>query len=218
MEGSHWFGWWAEADGVVRGVFIVLIALSVAGWTTILYKSWLFARAAGREAGLRRCLDRNADRACLDGHSGPSAMFMPLFASGLHGDALHARLVQGMREIRIELENGLAILATIGNTAPFIGLLGTVWGIMHALQGLGGETALTLALVAGPVAEALVATAAGLFAAIPAVMGYNFLLRRLARLAAVIEGNARRLADAAPPGTVQHHAEPVALRRPAEAR
>ncbi|MCW8836599.1 MAG: MotA/TolQ/ExbB proton channel family protein [Rhodospirillales bacterium] len=110
-------------------------------------------------------------------------------------EAMEARLGHAVRECRLELEGGLTPLATIGNSAPFIGLFGTVWGIMHALQGLGGEQALSMDMVAGPVAEALVATAAGLFTAIPAVVGYNLLLRRLRHIAGVVEGNALRILD-----------------------
>ncbi|MEO5378913.1 MAG: MotA/TolQ/ExbB proton channel family protein [Magnetococcus sp. DMHC-6] len=102
-------------------------------------------------------------------------------------------VTHGVREKRVDLENGLTFLASIGTSAPFIGLFGTVWGIMHALEGLGHQTSLSLDLVAGPVAEALVATAAGLFAAIPAALGYNLLLRRLRHVMTLAEGNLLRL-------------------------
>lgn len=189
----EWFGWWGEADWVVRGVFALLLAMSVAGWAVILQKGWQLAALQRRERSLAARLDVG-DRTCLERYAGPSALFHPVLAAGLTGDDLRHRLGHQVREARVELESGFVVLATIGNTAPFVGLLGTVWGIMHALQGLSGETALTLAMVGGPVAEALVATAAGLFAAIPAVIGYNFLLRRLTRLMVVVEGNAHRLA------------------------
>lgn len=207
MEDASWFGWWAEADWVVRGVFAALIAMSVAGWTVILHKSWQFGRCIRLERRLAAALSAGRDRACLEAHAGPSAAFAAPLASGLRGDSLDGRLSQVLRELRLDLEQGLVVLATIGNTAPFVGLLGTVWGIMHALQGLSSETALTLAMVGGPVAEALVATAAGLFAAIPAVVAYNFLLRRLARVMMLLEGNARRLADA----LMLHHQHQASL-------
>ena len=95
-----------------------------------------------------------------------------------------------VRARRLALEGGLTWLATVGNAAPFIGLLGTVWGIMHALRGLKGVAGLTMEMVAGPVAEALVATAAGLFTAIPAVMAYNLLVRLLRRVTGHLEANA----------------------------
>jgi biopolymer transport protein ExbB len=109
----------------------------------------------------------------------------------------------GLTRQRLELENQLTLLATVGNTAPFISLLGTVWGIMHALQNLGGSTGISLETVAGPVGEALVATAMGLFAAIPAVAGYNLLIRRLRKLLAIIEVNTRALLARGPAATAE---------------
>jgi len=100
---------------------------------------------------------------------------------------------QFLEDQRIELENGLILLAIIGNSAPFIGLLGTVWGIMHALQSLGGSSQLTMGMVAGPVSEALVATAVGLFAAIPAAAAYNLLVRWLRRISSVMASNLREM-------------------------
>lgn len=213
---QQWFGWWADADWVVRGVFIVLVAMSLVGWTAILYKAWQFGRFFRRELALARRLEDGEAAPALLRHGGPSAGFAPLLDG--HGPAVPESLfLQVVRELRTELETGLVLLATIGNTAPFVGLLGTVWGIMHALQGLSGETALTLAMVGGPVAEALVATAAGLFAAIPAVIGYNLLLRRLSRLMVVVEGNGRRLRQAAR-ATASRPDAAVAVLRPGEAR
>jgi biopolymer transport protein ExbB len=75
------------------------------------------------------------------------------------------------------LENGLTVLATVGSTAPFVGLLGTVWGIYHALTGIAASGQSSIEAVAGPVGEALIMTALGLFVAIPAVLGYNFFVR-----------------------------------------
>ncbi len=77
------------------------------------------------------------------------------------------------------LENGLAVLASVGSTSPFIGLFGTVWGIMHALKGISASGSSGLDVVAGPIGEALIATAMGIAAAIPAVLAYNYFLRRV---------------------------------------
>ena len=77
------------------------------------------------------------------------------------------------------LEQGLAMLASIGSTAPFVGLFGTVWGIMHALEGISKAKSASLDVVAGPIGEALVATAIGIAAAIPAVLAYNYFLRKM---------------------------------------
>lgn len=195
MPESQLLSWWTDADWVVRGVFIALIIMSVAGWTLILAKAAQFSRVLRLERALAADLDRDpaGGMARLRRHEGPIAALAPLLCLGLPADAEADRLWHGVREQRQLLESGLSVLASIGNVAPFVGLLGTVWGIMHALEGLSGAEALSMALVAGPVAEALVATAAGLFAAIPAVLGYNFLLRRLARVTLLLEGNAQRL-------------------------
>ena len=176
--------WWGDADWIVRGVFIVLIALSVISWTIMLYKTRQLVSVYGGERALTR---GGTARAGL-----PTAHVI----AGLKGIGAVDREAMAqalLRESRLDLESGLTPLATIGNTAPFIGLFGTVWGIMHALQGLSGAEALSMDLVAGPVAEALVATAAGLFTAIPAVVGYNLLLRQLRRVFGAADGNMLRI-------------------------
>ena len=88
-------------------------------------------------------------------------------------------LRQQVQNIQRYQERGLAELATIGSTAPFIGLFGTVWGIMHALQDIGKSGSASLDVVAGPIGEALIATAIGIATALPAVLAYNYFLRRL---------------------------------------
>jgi len=176
--------WWGDADWIVRGVFVILIALSVISWTIMIYKTWQLSAAYRGETSLKGV--------SLPAPGLPSAYVQ----DGLRGvGATQRETMAGVlvRESRLRLESGLTPLATIGNTAPFIGLFGTVWGIMHALQGLGGAEALSMDMVAGPVAEALVATAAGLFTAIPAVVGYNLLLRQLRRLFGAVEGNTARM-------------------------
>jgi biopolymer transport protein ExbB len=176
--------WWEDADGIVRGVFIVLIALSLISWTIIVFKTWQLTAAY------------NGERSFFTHKRSPSALPSAHVVAGIADVAKGDRenLAQALlRESRLNMESGLTPLATIGNTAPFIGLFGTVWGIMHALQGLSSAEALSMDLVAGPVAEALVATAAGLFTAIPAVVGYNLLLRQLRRLFGAAETNAVRI-------------------------
>ena len=179
--------WWSEADWIVRGVFILLIALSLISWTIMIYKAWQLSGTYRKERAFSGLGQPHART--------PSSHIV----SGLDGVAHKDRETMAgvlIRESRLNMEGGLTPLATIGNTAPFIGLFGTVWGIMHALQGLSGAEALSMDLVAGPVAEALVATAAGLFTAIPAVVGYNLLLRQLRRLFGTVESNAVRILSA----------------------
>lgn len=94
-------------------------------------------------------------------------------------DVLERPMRQALASIQRQQEKGLAILASIGSTAPFVGLFGTVWGIMNALQVIGESGQASIDIVAGPIGEALIATAVGILAAIPAVMLYNYFLRSL---------------------------------------
>ncbi|MDO8310758.1 MAG: MotA/TolQ/ExbB proton channel family protein [Sideroxyarcus sp.] len=98
---------------------------------------------------------------------------------GAPHDVLERQLRQQLQNIQRFHERGLAELATIGSTAPFVGLFGTVWGIMHALQEIGKSGSASLDVVAGPIGEALIATAIGIAAALPAVLAYNYFLRGL---------------------------------------
>jgi biopolymer transport protein ExbB len=102
-------------------------------------------------------------------------------------DLLERNLRQGIQKERRRLEAGLAVLATVGSTAPFVGLFGTVWGIMNAMRRIGALGNVSIDAVAGPIGEALVATALGIGVAVPAVLAYNFLLRRLKAITAELE-------------------------------
>jgi biopolymer transport protein ExbB len=108
----------------------------------------------------------------------------------LSGDiqsVLERSLRQQISKERKTLEQGLSMLASIGSTAPFVGLFGTVWGIMHALQSISHAKSASLDVVAGPIGEALIATAIGIAVAIPAVLAYNFFLRRIKLAEAELE-------------------------------
>jgi biopolymer transport protein ExbB len=193
-----WLEWWNSSDWIIQGVFVSLIFASFLSWTVMLYKWWQISHIHRQEESVKRGLAvsqlslQELDK--IVGLQLPSKFSISVALSSNIKQIndrviVQANLTQVIYEQRLRLENGLTILASIGSSAPFIGLFGTVWGIMHALQGLGSRGALTMDLVAGPVAEALVATAVGLFAAIPAVMGYNMLVRRLRRLMVTFEGN-----------------------------
>ena len=102
---------------------------------------------------------------------------------GLHArmglaDWMELCLLRATDKVQRRLSNGLSLLATVGSTAPFVGLFGTVWGIYHALTAIGISGQASIDHVAGPLGEALIMTALGLAAAVPAVLGYNALLRR----------------------------------------
>ena len=207
METSYqhamWFGWWQGSDWVVRGIFLLLVVLSVASWTIILFKSWHLASVDRQERRLALAGGRQmaADPRGASTSRSAKVVERALAAAGgtTTGEsgrvALREHLEQELARERVELESQLTALASIGSSAPFIGLLGTVWGIMHALGSMHGSDALGLDQVAGPVGEALVATAAGLFTAIPAVVAYNLLVRRLRRIGTLMGINALRLLD-----------------------
>ncbi|MBF0610157.1 MAG: MotA/TolQ/ExbB proton channel family protein [Magnetococcales bacterium] len=169
---NDWMHWWQGADWIVRGVFMVLLFLSILSWAVVFFKSWQLGRALRQTKRERHHLLEQPARedAASVGH-----------------------IEQTLRELRLHLEGGLTLLATIGATTPFLGLLGTVWGIIHALRQLGSSNAVSLDLVAGPVAEALIATAVGLFVAIPAVVAYNLLVRRLRVVLVLKQGNLLRM-------------------------
>ena len=195
-----WLSWWYDADWVVRGVLVLLVVLSLTSWTIIFAKLWEFGGLLGRERRLVRSLWTGAPTESVHG----KALSVRVLAAvregqdattGLSRTVLREHIEQAVAEQRVSLESHLTLLASIGSSAPFIGLLGTVWGIMHALGSRDGSAGLSIERVAGPVGEALVATAGGLFTAIPAVVAYNLLVRRLRRISALLQGNSLRLLD-----------------------
>ncbi|MET0379229.1 MAG: MotA/TolQ/ExbB proton channel family protein, partial [Spongiibacteraceae bacterium] len=117
--------------------------------------------------------------------------------SGERQDVLERYLRQQLQRERHSLDSGLAILASIGSTAPFVGLFGTVWGIMHALHDIGERGSASLDVVAGPIGDALVATGIGIAVAVPAVLAYNFFVRRLKLISADLEDFATDLVNLA---------------------
>src|SRR3569832_2298947 len=214
MNSSHnlWLSWWSAADWVLRAVFIILIGLSVLSWTVIIYK-WRQISAAQRiERERSRHIAPTADinelAKRLSGDELSQALQQELkdlvaarAGEGIDRETVEAKVGLWMRGRRVELESYLPILATIGNSSPFIGLFGTVWGIMHALQAHGGSQMLSLQMIAGPGSEALVATAAGLFAAIPAVMAYYFFVRNLRTVTLLVDMSGNALVEA----MLSHH-------------
>jgi biopolymer transport protein TolQ len=190
-----------EATLVVQLVMLTLVAASVYSWTLIFRKHQLLraTRSAVDEFGTRfwSSSDLGALYQGIGSGSKPvglEAVFQAGFRefAKLHQQGVTAAdiLLEGagraMRAAQIKeverLEHSLSTLATIGSTSPYVGLFGTVWGIMHAFIGLGSAQQATLATVAPGIAEALIATAIGLVAAIPAVVGYNRFADQVARL------------------------------------
>ena len=187
------------ASPVIMGTLWLLVAFSVITWTIILIKAWrqwrmgkqnrLFHRLFWQAKGLQAAADAAKDapgslaQVCRAGfgvmHAMRSADNADLQHSGDLQDILERTLRQEVQNQQGVLDAGLAPLASIGSTAPFVGLFGTVWGIMHALQDIGQTGSAGLDVVAGPIGEALIATALGIATAVPAVLAYNFFLRRL---------------------------------------
>ena len=203
----------AQADALGRVVALLLLAMSVSSWVVIVWKAWLLRRAA-KDVGLSTAAfwqssdldDAQRRLAAFD----PQRIVLPLLqaARGLDDAAPRTlataadrsqqltRVLRGaLHAVLHRLQFGQVLLATVGSTAPFVGLLGTVWGIYHALTGIGQDGRFRIEQVSGPVGEALVMTAAGLAVAIPAVLAYNVLGRSIARIEADLEGFARDLRE-----------------------
>ena len=202
------FGVVTQGGIVSQVVVALLLAMSVASWVVIFWKGWLLKRAVGdvarsiaafwQSASFAAATDRVAafDRAALvlplliATHISPGTT---LATAGDKSQQLTRLLRDALHGVVHKLQFGQVLLATVGSTAPFVGLLGTVWGIYHALVGIASAGQITIDKVSGPVGEALIMTAAGLAVAIPAVLAYNILGRYINRIEADLEGFARDL-------------------------
>lgn len=191
------WGMYLAADVVVKAVMIALAVASLATWTVLLAKGWELSRQA---RALRAARARLLETPSLPADDVDAALAEGTAAAMLHAARSELRLSQdlhsrdGIKERvasrldRLELETarvqrrGIGVLASIGAVAPFVGLFGTVWGIMNSFIGIAHSNTTNLAVVAPGIAEALLATALGLVAAIPAVLVYNHFSRVLAGL------------------------------------
>ena len=197
----------AHGDSLSWLVAVVLLAMSVCSWFLIIHKVWLLRQASRTLVTCQQVFWAATDAAQARAHwmaVDRQQLFVPLFEAVVQGseglsaqmnphDQVTRRLREGLQQVRRRLQWGQDLLATIGATAPFVGLLGTVWGIFHALTNLATSAQYTLDKVAQPVGEALVMTAAGLAVAIPAVMAYNLMGRWLARIDLALDGWAHDL-------------------------
>jgi biopolymer transport protein ExbB len=199
-----------QGDAVTQTVALLLLAMSVGSWVVILWKSWLLRRVGAdvaraiaafwQSASVPQALEK------MKAFDRDGLLVSLLLATKIEGagtlatagdrsqqltrvlrDALHLALAK--------LQYGQVLLATVGATAPFVGLLGTVWGIYHALIGIASAGQVTIDKISGPVGESLIMTAAGLAVAIPAVLAYNVLGRVIARIEAELEGFALDLRE-----------------------
>ena len=184
---------WAGGDLIARSVLIILMIMSLSSWYVILTKLWdqrklkQSARVVEKQFWTAPSLKDGVER-LKKGDDFRAIAEDGLRAASHHDGRLTDRidlhewitmsLQRAVDGVNGKLQSGLGLLATVGSVAPFVGLFGTVWGILNALVGIGIAGQASIDKVAGPVGEALIMTAIGLFVAVPAVMGYNWLLGR----------------------------------------
>ena len=209
MEGLSHF--WEASDGVGRAVALLLLAMSVSAWVVILWKGWVLRRATG---DIARAVPAFWDAASLDdGRARLAALdrervLLPLLdaaalqpaagrleTSGQMQSQLTRRLRDALHRGMTHLQYGQVLLASVGSTAPFVGLFGTVWAIYHALVGVAAAGSISIDKVSGPIGEALVMTAAGIAVAVPAVLAYNVFGKWVAACEAELEGFAHDLRE-----------------------
>jgi biopolymer transport protein ExbB len=213
MDGLMHF--WTTADGVGRFVALLLLAMSVSAWVLILWKGWLLRRA---NADIARAVPAFWDAAdAQDGRNRVAALdrekvLLPLLdaaaaavakptaaatleTSGQLESQLTRRLRDALHRGLAHLQFGQVLLASIGSTAPFVGLFGTVWGIYNALVGIAAAGSISVDKVSGPIGEALIMTAAGIAVAVPAVLAYNVFGKWVAGCEGELEGFAHDLRE-----------------------
>jgi biopolymer transport protein ExbB len=183
---------WRGGDWIAKGTLLILIIMSMASWfvivTKFLEQSKLMSQAKAANASFWSASSLEQGINALD----QASPFRFIAERGNDATRKHTGLLgqidlntwitmsiqRAMDNVQSRTQGGLALLATVGSTAPFVGLFGTVWGIYHALTAIGVAGQASIDKVAGPVGEALIMTAIGLAVAVPAVLGYNWLVRR----------------------------------------
>jgi biopolymer transport protein ExbB len=209
MDGLAHF--WDRSDGIGRAVALLLLLMSVTAWVVVLWKGWVLRRAgqdvergvaafwtaATVDDGRERLRDIDREQLLLP--LVEAAVAQPargtLDGSGQLAAQLTRRLRDALHRGLTHLQFGQVLLASVGSTAPFVGLFGTVWGIYHALVAIASSGSLSIEKVAGPVGEALIMTAAGIAVAVPAVLAYNVFGKWIAACEAELEGFAHDLRD-----------------------
>ncbi len=183
---------WAQGDVVAKGTLLILVLMSMGSWYVIITKFFEQSKAAKFAASAKESFWSAASlRQGADGLAEDSP-FRFIAEKGLESANKHTGLLGGVDfdtwtarsiqraigNVQSRMQDGLAVLATVGSTSPFVGLFGTVWGIYNALVKIGMSGQASIDKVAGPVGESLIMTAIGLAVAVPAVLGYNWLVRR----------------------------------------
>jgi biopolymer transport protein ExbB len=184
---------WAQGDFVAHGTLVILVIMSLGSWyilVTKLYESIkisgeartarnTFFKAATLQEGARKLKEGSAFRFIAESGIDAGEHHEGALTENIDRNTWVTMSVQrAVDEVQSRLQDGLAFLGTVGSTAPFIGLFGTVWGILNALTAIGIAGQASIDKVAGPVGESLLMTAIGLAVAVPAVLGYNWLVRR----------------------------------------
>ena len=184
---------WGQGDFVARGTLLILVIMSAATWYILITKLVEQTKLLRQATSARKLIGDHESLGALMTNLPKQGAFRFLATTGQkavihHQNALIGKvdlhtwttlsLQRAVEEILSSLNDRLAVLATVGSTAPFVGLFGTVWGIYHALTAIGIAGQASIDKVAGPVGEALIMTAIGLAVAVPAVLGYNLLVRR----------------------------------------
>ena len=184
---------WEQGDWVARGTLIILVLMSMGSWYILITKLYESLKLSSEAKSAQGKFFKS--RSLREGAEGLKAggAFRFIADSGIeasehhegaltenidHNSWVSMSVQRALDDIQSRLQDGLAFLATVGSTAPFVGLFGTVWGIYHALTAIGIAGQASIDKVAGPVGEALIMTAVGLAVAVPAVLGYNWLVRR----------------------------------------
>ena len=184
---------WAQGDFVAKGVLVLMLIMSGATWYIMIVKFIDQQKLMGQAKAANATFwsSKSVEEGAKSLKAGTPFWYITdrgIAASNHHEGTLVEQIDlsswitmsinRAVEEIQSRLQGGLAVLATVGSTAPFVGLFGTVWGIYHALTAIGISGQASIDKVAGPVGEALIMTAIGLAVAVPAVMGYNWLVRR----------------------------------------
>jgi biopolymer transport protein ExbB len=184
---------WKGGDFVARGTLIILIVMSMGSWYIMITKLIDQLKLRGQSNETRSKFWKAASIAAGTNQLAKGSAFRFIAEAGQQASEHHdgalleqidlnswvtMSIQRAVEKVQSRLQDGLAFLATVGSTAPFVGLFGTVWGIYHALTAIGIAGQASIDKVAGPVGEALIMTAIGLAVAVPAVLGYNFLVRR----------------------------------------
>jgi biopolymer transport protein ExbB len=204
---------WNGSDGIGRAVALALLLMSVTAWVVILWKGWVLRRvgqdvqrgvaafwtAASLDDARVRLRDLDREQVLLPLVEAAAAQpgRGTLDASGQLSTQLTRRLRDALHRGLAHLQFGQVVLASVGSTAPFVGLFGTVWGIYHALVGITSAGSLSIEKVSGPVGESLIMTAAGIAVAIPAVLAFNIYGKWIAAAEADLEGFAHDLREMA---------------------